>query len=81
VLFPFVLGSDFQSPLLVDVFVCFPDLSLGDLVVDVCVNPSWFFSFRFPSQIRELRSSILGFSVLYWRDFFESYCFGKFWWT
>jgi hypothetical protein len=23
------------------------------LLVDVCMNPSWFFSFWFPSQIRE----------------------------
>jgi hypothetical protein len=40
---PVVLGGDFQSPLLVDFLVCFRDLSLGDLVEDVCVNPSWFF--------------------------------------
>jgi hypothetical protein len=44
VLFPFVLGGDFQSPLLVDFLVCFWDLALGDLVGDVSVNPSWFFS-------------------------------------
>jgi hypothetical protein len=43
VLFPFVLGGDFRSPLLVVFLVCF-DLALGDLVEDVCVNPSWFFS-------------------------------------
>jgi hypothetical protein len=64
VLFPFVLGGDFPSYLLVDFSVSFRDLALGDLVGDVCVNPSWFFSLRFPSQIRELRGSILGFSVL-----------------
>jgi hypothetical protein len=44
VLFPFVLGGDFRSPLLVDFLVCFQDLALGDLVGDVCVNPSWLFS-------------------------------------
>jgi hypothetical protein len=32
VLFPFVLGGDFWSPLLVDFLVCFQDLALGDLV-------------------------------------------------
>jgi hypothetical protein len=44
VLFPFVLGGDFWSPLLVDFLVCFQHLALGDLVGDVCVNHSWFFS-------------------------------------
>jgi hypothetical protein len=44
VLFPVVLGGDFRSPLLVDFLVCFRDLALGDLLGDVCVNPSWFFS-------------------------------------
>jgi hypothetical protein len=44
VLFPFVLVGDFRSPLLVVFLVCFQDLALGDLVGDVCVNPSWFFS-------------------------------------
>jgi hypothetical protein len=29
----------------------------------VCMNPSWFFSLLFSSQIREKRGSILGFSV------------------
>jgi hypothetical protein len=32
VLFPFVLGGDFRSPLLVVFLVCFRDLALGDLV-------------------------------------------------
>jgi hypothetical protein len=44
VLFPFVLGGDFRSHLLVNFFVRFWDLALRDLVGDVCVNPSWFFS-------------------------------------
>jgi hypothetical protein len=44
VLFLFVLCGDFWSPLLVDFLVCFRDLASGDLVEDVCVNPSWFFS-------------------------------------
>jgi hypothetical protein len=35
VLFPVVLGGDFQSPLLVDFLVCFQDLALRDLVGDV----------------------------------------------
>jgi hypothetical protein len=29
---------------LVDFLGCFQVLALGDLVGDVCVNPSWFFS-------------------------------------
>jgi hypothetical protein len=36
VLFLFVLGGDFQSPLLVDFLVRFQDLALGDMVGDVC---------------------------------------------
>jgi hypothetical protein len=62
VLFPVVLGGDFRSPLLVISLGCFWDLSLGDLMGEICGNPSWFFGLRFPSQIRELRGSILGFS-------------------
>jgi hypothetical protein len=61
VLFPVVLGGDFRSPLLVVFSVCFRDYSLGDLMGEICVNPSWFFCLLFPSQIRELRGSILGF--------------------
>jgi hypothetical protein len=64
VVFPIVLCDDFRSPLLVDFLECFRDLSLWDLVGYVCVNPSWFFSLCFPSQIREKRGFILGFSVL-----------------
>jgi hypothetical protein len=64
VLFPVVLGGDFRSPLLVIFLVCFRDLALGDLMGEIRVNPSWFFYHLFPSQIRELRGSILGFSVL-----------------
>jgi hypothetical protein len=41
----------------------FRDLYLGDLVGDVCMNPSWFFSLSFPFQIREQWGLILGFSV------------------
>jgi hypothetical protein len=44
VLFLFVLGGDFWSPVLVDFLACFRDLAIGDSVGDVCVNPSWFFS-------------------------------------
>jgi hypothetical protein len=44
VVFPFVLCGDFRNPLLVDFMEFFRDLLLGDLVGDVCVNPSWFFS-------------------------------------
>jgi hypothetical protein len=43
VLFPVVLGGDFRSPLLVFSLGCFRDLSLGDLMGDICGNPSWFF--------------------------------------
>jgi hypothetical protein len=50
VLFPFILCGDFRSSLLVDFLECFRDLSLGDLVGDVCVNPSWFFPFDSPPK-------------------------------
>jgi hypothetical protein len=58
---PIVLGGDFRSPLLVVFLVCFRDLAHGDLMGKICGNPSWFFFLWFPSQIRELRGSILGF--------------------
>jgi hypothetical protein len=41
---PVCSGGDFRSPLLVDFLVRFWDIALGDLVRDVCVNPSWSFS-------------------------------------
>jgi hypothetical protein len=44
VLFPFILFGGFRSPFLVIFLEQFRDLSLGDLVGDVCMNPSWFFS-------------------------------------
>jgi hypothetical protein len=43
VLFPVVLGGDFQSPLLVISLGSFQDLALGDSMVEICGNPSWFF--------------------------------------
>jgi hypothetical protein len=43
VLFPVVLGGDFQSPLLVVFSVSFRDLGIGDLMGQIRVNPSWFF--------------------------------------
>jgi hypothetical protein len=43
VLFPAVLGGDFRSPLLVIALGCFRDLALGDLMEEICGNPSWFF--------------------------------------
>jgi hypothetical protein len=43
VLFPVVLGGDFRSPLLVIFLGCFRDLALGDLMGEICGNPSWFF--------------------------------------
>jgi hypothetical protein len=43
VLFPVLLGGDFQSFLLVVFSVCFQDLALGDLMEEIHVNPSWFF--------------------------------------
>jgi hypothetical protein len=61
VLFPFVLFGDFRSLLLVIFLERFRDLSLWDLVGDVCTNPSLFFFLSFPSQIREQTNSILGF--------------------
>jgi hypothetical protein len=43
VLFPVVLGGDFRSSHLVVFLGCFRDLALGDLVGEICANPSWFF--------------------------------------
>jgi hypothetical protein len=43
VLFPVVLGGDFQSPLLVVFSMCFRDLALGDLMGEIHVNPLWVF--------------------------------------
>jgi hypothetical protein len=43
VLFPVVLGGDFQSPLLVVFSVCFRDLVLKDLMGEIRVSPLWFF--------------------------------------
>jgi hypothetical protein len=40
---PVVLGGDFRSLLLVISLGCFRDLSLGDLMGEICGNPSWFF--------------------------------------
>jgi hypothetical protein len=45
-----VLGGDFRSPLLVISLGCFRDLSLGDLMGEICGNPSWFFGLRFPPK-------------------------------
>jgi hypothetical protein len=42
-LFPVVLGGDFRSPLLVISLGCFQDLAPGDLMGEICGNPSWFF--------------------------------------
>jgi hypothetical protein len=43
VLFPVVLGGDFRSPLLVFFLGCFRELSLGDLMGEICGNTLWFF--------------------------------------
>jgi hypothetical protein len=43
VLFPVVLGGDFQSPLLVVFLECLRDHALGDLMGEICGNPSWLF--------------------------------------
>jgi hypothetical protein len=43
VLFPVVLGGDFWRPFLLFFSVCFWDIALGDLMAEICVNPSWFF--------------------------------------
>jgi hypothetical protein len=42
-LFPVVLGGDFRSPFLVFFLGCFRDLSLGDLMGEICGNPLCFF--------------------------------------
>jgi hypothetical protein len=43
VLFPVVLGGDLRSTLLVVSLGCFRDLSLGDLMGEICGNSLWFF--------------------------------------
>jgi hypothetical protein len=43
VLFPVVLGGDFWCPLSVIFLGRFQDLALGDLMGEICGNPSWFF--------------------------------------
>jgi hypothetical protein len=43
VLFPVVLGGDFRIPLLLILLGCFRDLALGDLMGEICGNPSLFF--------------------------------------
>jgi hypothetical protein len=43
VLFSVALGGNFRSPLLVVFLGCFRDLASGDLLVEICGNPSWFF--------------------------------------
>jgi hypothetical protein len=43
VLFPVVLVGNFRSPFLVISLGCFRDLALGDLMGEICGNPSWFF--------------------------------------
>jgi hypothetical protein len=40
---PVVLGGDFRSPLSVSSLGCFRDLSLGDLMGEICGNYSRFF--------------------------------------
>jgi hypothetical protein len=42
-LFLVVLGGGFQSPLFLILSVRFRDLALGDLMGEICGNPSWFF--------------------------------------
>jgi hypothetical protein len=43
VLFLVVFGGDFRSPFLVFFLGCFRDLSIGDLMGEICGNPSLFF--------------------------------------
>jgi hypothetical protein len=43
VLFPVVLGGDFQILFLVFFLGYLRDLSFGDLMGEICENPSWFF--------------------------------------
>jgi hypothetical protein len=50
VLFPFVLFGDFRSLFLTICLERFRGLSLGDLVGDTCLSPSWFFSFDPPPK-------------------------------
>jgi hypothetical protein len=74
VLFTFVLFGDFRSLFLVIFLDRFHGLSLWDLVGNVCMNSSWFFSLWFLSQIREQRGSILGvFGVLRLAEFLAGF--------
>jgi hypothetical protein len=40
---------------------CFRELSLGDLMGEICGNPSWFFGLWFPSQIVSKGARFWGF--------------------
>jgi hypothetical protein len=57
----FSFFGDFRSLFLMIFLERFQGRSLGDLLGDVCMNPSWFFSLRFLSQIREKGARFWGF--------------------
>jgi hypothetical protein len=63
VLFPVVLVVIFGALSWWFFLGCFQDLALGNLMGEICGNPSWFFGLLSPSQIRELMGLIFGFSV------------------
>jgi hypothetical protein len=48
--FPVFRFGEFQSLFLAILMERFRDLSLGDLVGDICLSPSWFFPFDSPPK-------------------------------
>jgi hypothetical protein len=70
VLFLFVLFGDFRSPFLAIFLERFRDLSLGDLVGNVCMNSSWFFFPLIPLPNSRAKGLDFGvFSVLGLEEF------------
>jgi hypothetical protein len=61
VLFPVVLGGDFRSPLLVISLDCFRDIALGDLMGEICGNPSWFLGCDSPPKSASKGALFWGF--------------------
>jgi hypothetical protein len=64
VLFPFVLFGDFRSLFLAIFLKRFGGRSLEDLLGDVCMNPSWFFSFDSPPKSVRKGARFWGFRWL-----------------
>jgi hypothetical protein len=80
-----VLGGDFRSPLLVISLGCFWDLSLGELMGEICGNPSG--SLGSDSPPKSVSKGALFWGILEflgwkcsWRDFLDSSFLDEFWW-